>query len=107
MPAHPFRGREPGGGVAPAASGVPPTPSPGSDPGADVAPCVSISADGQRVAFRTSAPSDLPASATADVPADQIFLRDRAADPTSPVTAVPEYGTGGMTDEPADGATPV
>jgi hypothetical protein len=95
------------GGDVPADYGVPANPFPGSEPGADVAPGVSISADGQRVAFRTSAPSDLPASATADVPADQIFLRDRAADTTSLVTAVRDSGTGGMTDQPAGGATAV
>ena len=52
------------GGDTPASYGPPAVPFPGSNPGADVSRGVAISADGQKVAFRTDAPSDLPASAT-------------------------------------------
>lgn len=92
------------GGNVPAEYGPPVVPFPGSEPGAEVSRGVAISADGQKVAFRTEAPSDLPASGTVDVPAGQIFLRDRAADTTTLVTAKRDTGTGAMTAEPAGGA---
>jgi hypothetical protein len=92
------------GGDVPATYGPPSSPFPGSEPGAEVSRGVSISADGSRVAFRTEAPSDLPARAGTDVPAGQIFLRDRIADTTTLVTAKRDPGTGAMTDEPAGGA---
>jgi hypothetical protein len=92
-----------GGDVA-ASYGEPPFPFPGSEPGADVSRGVAISADGQRVAFRTEAPSDLPAAASADVPAGQVLLRDRATDTTTLVTAVRDAETGQMTEQPAGGA---
>jgi len=91
------------GGEEPAAYGVPQFPFPGSNPGAEVSRGVAISADGQRVAFRTEAPSDLPASATTDTPAGQIFVRDLASHSTTLVTAVREPGTGQMTGQPAGG----
>jgi hypothetical protein len=92
------------GGNVPASYGPPPSPFPGSEPGAEVSRGVAISADGSRVAFRTEAPSDLPASASTDVPAGQVFLRDRVADTTTLVTAVRDEGSGAMTAEPAGGA---
>jgi hypothetical protein len=92
------------GGDAPATYGPPAAPFPGSEPGADVSRGVAISADGQKVAFRTDAPSDMPSSASADVPAGQIYLRDRAANTTTLVTAKRDAGTGAMTSEPAGGA---
>lgn len=92
------------GGDVPAGYGPPPAPFPGSEPGAEVSRGVAISADGQRVAFRTEAPSDLPSSAGADVPSGQVFLRDRAADTTTLVTARRDPGSGAMTSEPAGGA---
>jgi hypothetical protein len=92
------------GGDDPAHYGLSPFPLPGSEPGADVSRGVAISADGQKVAFRTEAPSDLPAAAAVDVPAGQVFLRDRAADTTTLVTATRDPGSGVMTTEPAGGA---
>jgi hypothetical protein len=92
------------GGDEPAHYGPSAFPLPGSEPGADVSRGVAISADGQKVAFRTEAPSDLPASAAVDVPAGQVFVRDRAADTTTLVTAERDSGTGAMTPQPAGGA---
>jgi hypothetical protein len=92
------------GGDVPAAWGPPVVPFPGSEPGAEVSRGVAISADGRRVAFRTEAPSDLPASASADVPAGQVLLRDRAANTTTLVTAKRDPESGVMTTEPAGGA---
>jgi hypothetical protein len=92
------------GGNVPAGYGPPAFPFPGSEPGADISRGVAISADGSKVAFRTEAPSDLPARAGADVPGGQIFLRDRVADTTTLVTAVRNSETGAMTAEPAGGA---
>jgi len=74
------------GGDVPASYGPAQFPLPGSNPGADASRGVAISADGRRVAFRTEAPSDLPASASSDVPAGQIFLRDLDAKTTTLVT---------------------
>ena len=88
-----------------AAAYAPPSlPAVGSDPGADVSAGVAISADGSRVVFRTEAASDLPAAATADTPAGQVFVRDLANDRTSLVTAVRDPGSGLMTAEAAGGA---
>lgn len=92
------------GGDAPAAYGTPSVPTPGSEPGSDVSRGVAISADGRKVAFRTDAPSDLPAKGAVDVPADQVFVRDRVADTTTLVTAKRDPGSGAMTAEPAGGA---
>lgn len=92
------------GGDTPASYGPAPFPFPGSEPGADISRGVAISADGQRVVFRTDAPTDLPASASVDVPEGQLFLRDRQADTTTLVTAVRDSETGQMTDQPAGGA---
>lgn len=92
------------GGDVPAAYGTPSVPTPGSEPGGDVSRGVAISADGREVAFRTDAPSDLPASGAVDVPAGQVFVRDRLADTTTLVTAKRDPGSGAMTGEPAGGA---
>jgi hypothetical protein len=92
------------GGDVPAAYGPPAVSFPGSEPGAEVSRGVGISADGSKVAFRTEAPSDLPAAAAVDVPAGQIFLRDREADTTTLVTAERDSETGAMTVAPAGGA---
>jgi len=92
------------GGDEAAHYGSPSFPLPGSEPGADLARGVAISADGQKVVFRTDAPSDLPASASTDVPGGQVFLRDRAADTTTLVTVTRDSGTGEMTEQPAGGA---
>lgn len=92
------------GGDVPAGYGQPISPFPGSEPGADVSRGVALSADGSKVAFRTEAPSDLPAGAAPDVPAGQIFLRDRFANTTTLVTAKRDPGTGQMTTEPAGAA---
>jgi WD40-like Beta Propeller Repeat len=92
------------GGDVPATYGPPAFPLPGSEPGADVSRGVAISADGQKVVFRTEAPSDLSASGGVDVPAGQVFLRDRATDVTTLVTAQLDPETGEMTQQPAGGA---
>jgi hypothetical protein len=92
------------GGEVPASFGPPEAPFVGSEPGADVSRGVAISADGRKVAFHTQASSDLPASGPPDVPAGQIFLRDRATETTTLVTAVRDQETGAMTSQPAGGA---
>ena len=92
------------GGDVPASYGPPLVPFPGSEPGADISRGVAISADGQKVAFRTDAPSDLAASMTVDVPGGQIFIRDREANTTKLVTAERDPESGEMTDSPAGGA---
>lgn len=92
------------GGTQPAAYGPPATPSTGGDPGASASRGVAISADGQRIAFRTEASSDLPAQPTADTPAGQVFVRDLAAESTQLVTAARDLGTDQMTEQPAAGA---
>jgi WD40-like Beta Propeller Repeat len=92
------------GSDLPAQYGASPFPLPGSEPGADVSRGVAISADGQKVVFRTEAVSDLPASAAVDVPAGQVFVRDRAANTTTLITAERDSGTGAMTQVPAGGA---
>lgn len=92
------------GGDAPAAYGTPSVPTPGSEPGSDVSRGVAISADGSKVAFRTDAPTDLPAGGAVDVPAGQVFIRDRVADTTTLVTARRDPESGAMTNIPAGGA---
>jgi Tol biopolymer transport system component len=93
------------GGDVPASYGPPSFPIPGSEPGSEVSRGVAISADGRKVAFRTDVATDLPSAAAVDVPAGQIFLRDRQADTTTLVTAQRDAGTGAMTQLPAGGAT--
>lgn len=92
------------GGDVPASYGPPLFPFPGSEPGAEVSAGLAISADGQKVAFRTEVATDLPASAAVDVPAGQVFLRDRPAQTTSLVTARRDPESGAMTGQPAGGA---
>ncbi|MDQ2631411.1 MAG: hypothetical protein M3Y75_10665 [Actinomycetota bacterium] len=92
------------GGDLAASYGSPSVPFPGSEPGSDVSRGVAISADGQKVVFRTDAPTDLPASAAVDVPAGQVFLRDRKANTTTLVTARWDKVSNSMTEDPAGGA---
>ena len=71
------------------------------NPGAEVGPAAAISDDGRRIAFVTpEVASDLPASAQVDVPAGQIFVRDRQIRRTELVTAV----AGSEPPQPAGGA---
>ena len=91
-------------GDDPASYGTPAFPFPGSEPGADLSAGAAISADGQKVVFRTDVASDLPASGSADVPAGQVFLRDREAQTTTSVTVLRDPGSGAMTSQPAGGA---
>ncbi|HEX5375300.1 MAG TPA: hypothetical protein VFW48_04000 [Solirubrobacterales bacterium] len=95
------------GGDVPASYGSPPFPIPGSNPGTDITAGSSISADGQKVAFRTDVATDLPASGGVDVPGGQVFVRDRAANTTTLVTEKRDPGSGAMTDQPAGGAAGV
>ena len=84
------------GGDVPATYGPPAVPFPGSNPGSDVTRGVAISGDGQRVVFRhTSAPRTCRRAATADVPAGQILVRDRAANTTTLVTREMAGGASG------------
>ncbi len=92
------------GGDVPASYGLPETPFAATKPGADLSRAVSISADGRRVVFRTDVVSDLPASGAVDVPAGQLFLRDRVADTTTLVTATWDAEADAMTGQPAGGA---
>lgn len=92
------------GGDTPASYGSAPFPFPGSEPGAEVSGGVAISADGQKVVFRTDVATDLPASASVDVPAGQVLLRDRAANTTTLVTTLRDPESGAMTEQPAGGA---
>lgn len=92
------------GGDEPAHYGPPAFPFPGSNPGADVTRGVAISADGTKVAFRTEAPSDLPARPGTDTPAGQIFVRDLSAKTTTLVTLARDPLTGATTTDPAGGA---
>jgi Tol biopolymer transport system component len=91
------------GGDVPAGYGLPANPVPGSEPGADLTAGAAISADGQKVVFRTDAPSDLPASPSEDVAAGQVLLRDRAANTTTLVTVERDADSGAMTGLPAGG----
>jgi Tol biopolymer transport system component len=93
-----------GAGGEPAQYGPPPFSVPGGDPGAEVSRGVALSADGRRVVFRTEAASNLPASATADVPAGQVFIRDLAAGTTTLISAERNATTGLMTEQPTGGA---
>jgi Tol biopolymer transport system component len=92
----------------------------GCDPATSPSPCglsyegsggsqasggVALSADGRRVAFVTTAPSDLtsgPGGSTegTPTPAGQVLLRDLDSDRTTLVSAVREAGTGAMSDPP-------
>lgn len=64
-------------------------PNPGLDRGSEVTRGEAISADGDRVAFRTVVASDL---AGPDTPPGQVFVRNRATDSTTLVTRAREGG---------------
>lgn len=88
------------GSDTPATYAPRPIPLPGRNPGSDVFPGRAISADGNRVAFRTvEIASDLPDRATADVPAGQVLVRDITARSTRLLTLRSANG------QPAGGAT--
>ena len=70
----------------------------GQQPGSDVWPLTSISADGRRVVFRTTAASDLPGGGASLTPASQLLVRDLGARTTRVVTRAAADG------EPAGGA---
>lgn len=89
---------------APPSYGPPVVPTPGSEPGSELSRGIAISADGQKVVFRTEVATDLPASGAVDVPAGQVFIRDRQTDTTTLVTAQRDPGSGAMTAVPAGGA---
>jgi Tol biopolymer transport system component len=86
-------------------------PNVGSSPGSDVWPGAAISADGRLVVFRTDGQdSNLPASATTDVPGRQVYVRDLAARTTRLITrdrstAAPAGGAFGPAGISADGTT--
>jgi len=88
------------GGDVPATYAPAASPQPSGDGGADVWRNTSISADGNRVVFRTApdAVSDLPDHAAVDVPGGQVLVRDVAARRTTLVTRAQADGT------PAGGA---
>lgn len=88
------------GGDAPATYAPAALPQASGDAGADVWRNTSISADGNRVVFRTApdAVSDLPDHAAADVPGGQVFVRDLAARRTTLITRTEADGS------PAGGA---
>jgi hypothetical protein len=88
------------GGDVPA-SYAPPTPdTPGADPGADSSPGTAISDDGRMVAFSVrEQPTNLPDHAAVDVPAGQIFVRDRTTRHTTLVTRI--MATGQPVQSPA------
>ena len=86
------------------AAGYAPPPFPtASAPGAELSPGVAISADGNRVAFRTEAASDLPARPASDAGAGQILVRDLSARTTTLVSAARVGESELMGTEPAGG----
>ena len=92
------------GSEDPASYGATGSSVPGGAPGAEVSRGVAISDDGRRVAFRTEAPSDLPAAPAATVPAGQVFVRDLAAKTTALISEELDPASGLMTEQPAGGA---
>ncbi|MBU6337962.1 MAG: hypothetical protein KGR19_09155 [Acidobacteria bacterium] len=93
-----------------AAWGPPADDHPGRNAGAELTAGSSISADGQRVVFRTQEASDLPAQAGATTPSLQIFARDRQSRSTTLVTRNKDTGApagGGLSSAvlSADGST--
>lgn len=93
----------------PAQFQTPSPPQPGANPGAALWPGTSVSADGQRVLFRTTVASNLPGDgATPTTPAQQLFVRDLSAGTTTLVTqtisgAQPAGGAFGPSSLSADG----
>jgi hypothetical protein len=73
--------------------------------GTDITRGRAISADGQKVVFKTTTASDLPAaSGPTATPTQQVFVRDRAARSTTLVTLTNEPPTGQTELAPAGGA---
>ena len=72
---------------------------------ADITRGRAISADGQKVVFKTTTASDLPAaSGPTATPTQQVFVRDRAARSTTLVTLTNEPPAGQTEPAPAGGA---
>jgi hypothetical protein len=72
--------------------------------GSEASGRVALSADGRRVAFFTTAPSDLTgASSGAETPAGQVALRDLDSERTTLVSAERDPETGSMTERPVPG----
>ena len=88
-----------------------PLPLPGRNPGSDVFPGHAISADGDRIVFRTvELASDLPDHAAVDVPGGQVLVRDVASRTTRLLThrageGTPAGGALGPAVVSADGST--
>lgn len=85
-------------------------PNPGGRQGSELFAGTSISADGRRVVFRTTAASDLPARPLPDAGAGQLLVRDRASKTTTLLTrdrdtGEPAGGAGGPAAISADGST--
>lgn len=74
------------GADTPAAWGLPAIDRPGRNPGAELSPGSAISADGNRVIFRTQEASNLPDGGAATVAAQQVFVRDIASRTTTLMT---------------------
>lgn len=92
------------GSEAAAAFAPPGQPTTGGDPGAEATRGSAISADGNRVVFRTEAASDLPAGGDLETPAGQVFVRNLKAQTTTLVSAIRDPETGLMTQQPAGGS---
>jgi len=76
----------------------------GAGGGSEASGRVAISADGRKVAFFTTATSNLTGEATqTDTPAGQVALRDLDTDRTTLVSAERDPETGSMTDLPVPG----
>jgi hypothetical protein len=73
--------------------------------GSEVTPGRAISADGQKIVFKTRSASDLPAgSGSQATPTEQIFVRDRTARSTTLVTVTSQPPPGQTEPVPAGGA---
>ena len=91
------------GSSTPASWATPSTNRPGRNAGADVTPGRAISADGNRVVFRTDIIGDLPNADSGDVPKGQVLIRDRSAATTKLVaTDVETGGPVGVTEAGPD-----
>ena len=99
------------GGDVPARYATRPTPLPGRNPGSDLFPGHAISADGDRVVFRTvELASDLPDHGAVDVAGGQVLVREVGAKRTRLLTvqaadATPAGGATGAAVISADGSS--